>query len=171
VSRRILAAAVGLLAVLLGAGCTASDDDPAADDASSPRDTASTSGGSGPSAPPPPAGASEARTLATLPEGAATGSVVLSLSGLGELRAPFDGECSRDGDTTRIDGSADTAQILLEVAPDGVRLELEDVGLSMTSDLATGRYDVTGDHLSLAAELVSADRSAGRAELEIDCDV
>ncbi|WP_216870428.1 hypothetical protein [Modestobacter excelsi] len=43
------------------------------------------------------------------------------------------------------------------------------MGLSATSDVATGRYDVSGRHLSLAALLVHDGRSTGSVELEIDC--
>ena len=77
--------------------------------------------------------------------------------------APFRGECSSDGDATRIEGTADTAGIRLDVTPDGVRLTLDDVGLAGTSDLATGRYDVAGDTSPLRRPAVQRpdDRARG----------
>ena len=70
---------------------------------------------------------------------------------------------------TRIEGSADTARIVLEVTADGARLELDDGGVRSTSDLAAGRYDVRGGHLSLRADMSQDGEPAGSAELEIDC--
>ena len=93
---------------------------------------------------------------------------MLTFPGLGELRAPFTGECSHDGGTTRIEGSADTAQITLEIGPDGAELALDDLGVLASSDLTTGRHEVSGDHLSLAADLTQDGMQAGSAELEID---
>jgi hypothetical protein len=115
------------------------------------------------------AGAPEAEALAPLPAGPATGTAVLVFSGLGELRAPFTGQCSHEGSTTRIDGSADTARIVLDVTPDGARITLDDADVTSTSELATGRYDVTGSHLSLRADMRQGGEPAGSAELEIDC--
>ena len=63
----------------------------------------------------------------------------------------------------------DTAQVRLEIAPDGARLALEDVGFSATSDLATGRYDVSGGHLSLDAPLAQDGQVVGSVQLEVDC--
>jgi hypothetical protein len=160
---RILAAATLLPTVLLGvAGCTGSGDGPEA--ARSP------SAASGPATEPPDlAGPAEAASLARLPAGPATGTAVLAYSGVGEVRAPFTGDCSHDGETTRLEGSADTAQIRLDVAPDGARLALDDLGLTATSDLTTGRYDVSGSHLSLTARLAQDGQPTGSVELEIDC--
>lgn len=182
-ARQALAAALALPVVLLAAGCTSSDGDGGTDDAatggSSSDSSAASSAGStageeaadGTSAPTPPplAGDAEAGALASLPEGPATGTAVLTYSGVGELRAAFTGECSHDGESTSLEGTADTAQIRLDVAPDGARLAVDDVGLSATSDLATGRYDVAGNHLSLAAPLVSGGQPTGQVELEVDC--
>ncbi len=39
----------------------------------------------------------------------------------------------------------------------------------MSAALMTGDYDVSGNHLSLRADLVSDGQTVGRAELEIDC--
>ena len=155
---RVLATAAALPALLLGAvGCTGSG--------------AGTEAGGSASALAPPvlAGSAEAEALAPLPAGRATGTAVLAYSGVGEVRAPFSGECAHAADTTRLDGSADTARIRLDVAPDGVRLVLHDVGLSATSDLTTGRYDVSGNHLSLAADLAQDGQAVGSVELEVDC--
>ncbi len=159
---RVLVAAAVLPAALLGAaGCTGSGDGPAADPSA-----AQTSDG-----PPPPtlAGPAEAEELAALPTGPAAGTAVLAYSGVGEVREPFTGECSHAGDTTRIEGSADTARITLDVAPDGARLVLDDLGLSATSELTTGRYEVSGGHLSLAAQLTADGQPAGSVTLELDC--
>jgi uncharacterized protein involved in outer membrane biogenesis len=94
---------------------------------------------------------------------------VLAYSGVGEVRAPFAGDCSHAGDTTRLEGSADTARIRLDVTPDGARLGLDDIGLSATSDLTTGRYEVSGNHLSLAADLTQDGQRIGSVDLEVDC--
>ena len=120
-------------------------------------------------APPPLAGTAEAHALYPLPAGPATGTAVLTFVGVGELRSPFSGNCSHGADTTVIDGSADTAQIHLDVSPDAARLTMEDVGYSADGDLATGRYDVSGAHLSLDAPLVQQGQVIGSAQLEIDC--
>lgn len=145
--------------MLLGAaGCTG-DDDPAA--GTSPSSPAAT--------PPTLAGDEVAEVVAPLPVGPAAGTAVLSYSGVGQLDEPFSGDCSHDGDTTVIAGSADTARIRLEVSPDGVRLELTDVGFSADSALAVGRYEVSGAHLSVDAPMAEADQMVGTAQLEIDC--
>jgi hypothetical protein len=155
------ALAVAGLVVLNASACT--DSEPDAEPTSSA--PASESG------PPAPdlAGAEEAEALAALPTGPASGTAVLAYSGLGELREPFTGECTRNGDTTRIEGTADTAEISLVVSPDGARLDLDDQGVTASSALGTGRYEVSGTHLSLAAGLSQDGQDAGTAELEIDC--
>jgi hypothetical protein len=158
--RGALTATAALAVALLGAaGCTGSVDDAAGSGSSSPSTTE----------PPPLAGAAEAEVVSALPSGPATGTAVLAYSGVGEVRAPFRGECSHDGDATAISGSADTAQIRLEIAPGGARLTLEDVGLSATSELATGRYDVSGPRLSLDAPLAQDGQVVGSVQLEVDC--
>jgi hypothetical protein len=158
-----LLATITVTATLLGAaGCTGS-----------PRPTAASGTPSPTPAPAPPsaglAGASEARALAPLPSGAATGSAVLSYAGVGEVRAPFNGRCSHDVGTTRLDGFADTAHITVDVTPTGARVQLRDVGLSATSDLTTGRYAVSGDHLSLAAHLAHDGEQIGSMQLDATC--
>lgn len=150
------------LVLLAATGCT--DDAPGAPPDGPPAATSS----SGP-APAAPAGEAEAEVLAPLPAGPATGTAVLVYSGLGELREPFTGRCSHEGSTTRIEGTADTARIVLEVTADGARIELDDDGVSSTSDLAAGRYEVSGGHLSLRADMSQDGEPAGSAELEIDC--
>ena len=176
--RRTLLVTALLPAVLLAAvGCSGADDAPAAGASSAPAASASASSGPSPSgavATPTdpvatPAGPAEASALAALPTGPATGTAVLAYTGVGEVREPFAGDCTHDGGTTRIEGTADTARITLTVAPTGATVALEDVGFSATSSLATGRYDVAGRHLSLAAPLTSGDQPAGSIELEIDC--
>lgn len=173
-SRPAGAAASVLAALLLAAGCTSADDDATGGTAGGTTgDAAATAPSAGtpvPSAPAlPPAGSAEAEALAPLPDGAATGTAVVAYSGVGEVRSPFTGECSSDGDATVLEGTADTAAIRLEVAPDGVRLDLDDVGFSASSDLAEGRYEVTGGHLSLDAPLVSGGQPVGQVQLEVDC--
>lgn len=159
IGRRIRAGTAALSVVLLGAtGCSGSADDSAA--GASPSSTVT---------PPTLAAEAEAEAVSVLPAGPATGTAVLAYSGVGELRAPFGGDCSHDGDATEIAGSADTAQIRLEIAPDGARLVLEDVGFAATSDLATGRYDVSGGHLSLNAPLTQDGAVIGSVQLEVDC--
>jgi hypothetical protein len=159
--RLVLAGTAALSVVLLGVvGCSGSGDDPAG--------SASSSSASRP-APPTLAGGSEAEAVSVLPEGPATGTAVLAYAGIGELDEPFTGECTHDGDTTAITGTADTAQIRLEITPDGAQIALEDVGFAATSDLATGRYDVSGAHLSLDAPLAQDDQVVGSVRLDIDC--
>jgi hypothetical protein len=159
--RRVAAGAAVSAALLGTAGCWGPGADPASD--ASPASSPASSSG------PTLAGRAEAAALAELPAGPAAGTAVLAYSGVGEVRAPFDGECSATGDTVRLDGRADTAHIRLDADADGVRLSMDDVGLSATSDLATGRYDVTGGHLSLAAPLVQDGQAIGTVELEVDC--
>jgi hypothetical protein len=166
----VLAAAV----VLLGAAaCTADGDRSGASGPPAGSAAAPSSDPAEPSAPEPTpptlAGSAEARALAPLPAGPAGGTVVLGYAGVGEVREPFEGECSHAGDATIIEGTADTASIRLEVAPDGARLALDDIGLSATSGLTTGRYEVAGGHLSLAAGLAQDGQPVGTVELEIDC--
>jgi hypothetical protein len=156
---RLLAVAVAVQAALLG--CTDSSDQPAA---GSPAPSSTPA-----PAPPTPAGTAEAHALAALPTGPATGTAVVAVTGAGELRAPFTGQCSHTADGTRLEGSADTATIRLDVTPGGAHLALDDVGLSATSDVATGRYEVSGRHLSLSAALVHDGGSTGSVELEVDC--
>jgi hypothetical protein len=156
---RVLAVAVALQAALLG--CTDGADETAA---GSPAPSTTPA-----PAPPTPAGSAEAQALAALPTGPVTGTAVVTLTGAGELRAPVTGQCSQTADGTRIEASADTATIRLDVTPGGAHLALDDVGLSATSDVATGRYEVSGRHLSLAAPLVHDGGSTGRVELEVDC--
>jgi hypothetical protein len=160
--RRILgAAAVGLVALIGATACTGPDDpDAGAAASSTPL----------PAAPPTLAGGSEARALAGLPDGDATGTAVLAYAGVGELRAPFTGACSGAGDDTHLEGSADSAQIRVDVTPDGARLALDDLGFSATSDLTTGRYEVDGNHLSLVADLAQDGLTVGSVELEVDCE-
>ncbi|SHG85629.1 hypothetical protein [Geodermatophilus nigrescens] len=157
--RPLLGLTAAALVLLGAAGCTASGDDA---DGGSPGT---------PAAPTAPelAGPAEAEVLAALPAGAATGTAVLSYAGLGELREPFTGQCSHDGGSTRIEGSADTARITLVVGPDGARLDLDDSGVTSSTELSTGRYEVSGNHLSLAADLALDGMRAGSADLEIDC--
>ncbi len=163
---RLLGIALVPPAVLIGvAGCTAEGDGSTvpASTATSSATPASTS------TPPTLAGGAEASAVAGLPAGPASGTAVLVYSGVGEVREPFTGECARDGDTTRIEGTADTAGIRLDVGPDGAQLALDDLGFSATSTLTTGRYDVEGGHLSLSAGLTRDDQAVGSVELEIDC--
>ena len=54
-------------------------------------------------------------------------------------------------------------------APDGPRLDLDDSGVTSSTELSTGRYEVSGNHLSLAADLALDGMRAGSADLEIDC--
>lgn len=160
--RRVAAATAALAVVLLGAvGCTGSFDGSAAGAQSSPAVRSQT--------PPTLAGTAEADAVSRLPSGPATGTAALSYSGVGELNEPFTGDCSHAGDATEITGSADTAQIRLEVAPDGAQLTMEDVGFSASGDLATGGYEVSGTHLSLDAPLVHDGQVIGSVQLEVDC--
>jgi hypothetical protein len=157
-----------LLVVLATSACTATDVDAAA-----PPLTSSSVPSYGSAAPEPPvptlAGSAEAQAVAALPDGPATGTAVLDYSGVGEVREPFRGRCARDGESTRIEGAADTARIRLDVAPDGAELALDDDGFAATSSLTTGRYLVRGGHLSLAAGLAQDGQPVGTVELEIDC--
>jgi hypothetical protein len=159
--RQPLAAAILALVTLFGAtGCTSS---------AGSGDAVSEGTGPRPAASPTLAGGGEAQALAGLPDGAATGTAVLAYAGVGVLRAPFTGACSGVGDDTRLEGTADSAQIRLDVTPDGARLALDDLGFSATSDLTTGRYDVEGNHLDLVADLAQDGMTVGSVELEVDC--
>ena len=162
--RALRPAVVAALLLLAATGCT--DDDADADAGADEGPPATSAPGT---TPPDLAGSAEAEALTPLPAGPATGTAVLVYSGLGELRAPFTGQCSHEGSTTRIEGSADTARIVLDVTPDGARITLDDDGVTATSDLATGRYEVTGSHLALRADMSQDGEPAGSAELEIDC--
>jgi hypothetical protein len=159
--------AVLLLLLAATSGCTA---DP---ETAGPAPATSSFPSSAPSAPEPPvptlAGSEEAQIVAGLPSGPASGTAVLAYSGVGEVREPFRGECSHDGDTTRIQGSADTARILVEIATDGASLTLDDDGFAATSSLTTGRYLVAGGRLSLAAGLAQDSQAVGTVELVIEC--
>jgi hypothetical protein len=164
---RIFATVVMLPVTLLGAvACTASSGH-ASDAASTSRAPSEAA------APPPPsaalAGSAEAQRLAALPDGQAKGTTVLAYSGVGEVRAPFTGQCSHRAGTTRVAGSADTAAITVDVTPAGARVTLKDVAVSATSALTTGRYIVTGRHLSLAAHLAHDGQPIGSIQLEVDC--
>lgn len=164
---RTLAAAVLLPVVALGsAGCTG-----AGGDGSAAATTSSVQSGTAAPAPPTvtPAGSTEARELAPLPTGTAAGSAVVAYSGAGEVRAPFRGRCSHSDGSTRVSGSADTARITVDVTPGGGRVTLDDVGLSAVSDLTSGRYAVSGRHLSLAAHLAHDQQPIGSIRLEVDC--
>jgi hypothetical protein len=159
--RRVLTATATLSVALLGVvACSGAGDDSSG--AGAPPAPTTT-------APPPLAGTAEAHALYPLPSGPATGTAVLTFVGVGELRSPFSGNCSHGTDTTGIDGSADTAQIHLDVSPDAARLTMEDVGYSADGDLAAGRYDVSGAHLSLDAPLVQQGQVIGSVQLEVDC--
>ena len=115
------------------------------------------------------AAAADARLLEPLPSGAATGSAVLAYSGVGEVSAPFHGQCSHQAGSTRVTGTADTAHITVDVTPSGGQVRLDDVGLSATSDLTSGRYAVSGRHVSLAAHLAHDGQSIGTITLEVAC--
>lgn len=154
--------------VLLGTtACTDGTATSAAPASTSP--AGSPSGTTGAEPAPTPAGASEAAVLAQLPPGTATGTAVLQYDGIGELSEPFRGQCSSTADVTTISGTADTARIELTATSDGLQVALEDIGLSATSQLSTGRYEVTAGHLSLDAPLSSDGEAVGSAKLEIDC--
>lgn len=173
-SSRLLATAAAATVLLGAAGCAASDDANGSSGASTHEPaglptTASTQALTIEPSSPALAGAPEARALAPLPAGAATGSAILSYSGVGELRAPFTGSCTHDGGSTHLDGSADTAHITLDVTPTGAQLRLRDVGLSATSDLTTGRYGVSGNHLSLVAHLAHDGQQIGSVQLDATC--
>jgi hypothetical protein len=162
---RLRALPAAFVLLLVAPGCTGPAED-AARESSDPTASVPVV----PSPPPPTlAGAAEASALAGLPAGPASGTAVLAYSGIGEVRAAFTGSCHQDGTATRIEGSADTARLRLDVAPDGTKLTLVDVGLSATSALSTGRYEVTGRHLSLAAGLADEGQHVGSVELEVDC--
>jgi len=195
-SLRTVGAAVLLPVVLLGAACSSdeasgasaatsgasgSSTAPSTSASSSASATASPSesasaaapGSSEPAAssaaPPTLAGTPEARAVDPLPTGHALGTAVLTYSGVGEVREPFEGECWHEGDTTRVQGAAESAVLRLAISPDGARLALDDDGVSATSFLTTGRYEVDGIHLSLSAGLTQDGERVGTVELEIDC--
>jgi len=115
------------------------------------------------------AGSAQAQSLVSLPAGPATGTAVLAYSGAGELRAPFRGSCSHSAGATRVDGSADTARITVDVTPQGARLTMKDIGLAASSELTTGRYTASGKHLSLDAHLAHDGMPIGSVQLEVDC--
>jgi hypothetical protein len=165
---RIVVTAVILPGILLGTvGCTAATKADA-----NPSGTHSTSSaGTTASAPPTVtlAGSAEARSLAPLPAGPATGTAVLAYSGVGEVRAPFRGRCSHSSGSTHVEGSADTARITVDVTPEGARLSMKDVGLAATSELTTGRYSAAGRHLSIDARLAHDAQPIGSVQLEVDC--
>jgi hypothetical protein len=121
------------------------------------------------SAAPSSAGESAAAALQPLPAGPATGSVLVTYQGLGELRSPFTGECTHDGPVTEFRGTADGADIVLTFGPDGATLTVDDVGLQSTAALAAGSIDVDGDHVDLEAPLLAGEQVIGTVELDADC--
>ena len=121
------------------------------------------------SAVPSSAGGSAAAALQPLPAGPATGSVLVTYEGLGELRSPFTGECIHDGPVTGFRGTADGAELVLTFGPDGATLEVDDVGLQSTAAVADGTIDVDGDSVALAAPLLAGGQVVGAVELDVDC--
>jgi hypothetical protein len=121
------------------------------------------------SAVPSAAGGSAAAALEPLPAGRATGSVLVTYEGLGELRAPFTGECTHDGPVTEFRGTADGADIVLTFGPDGATLAVDDVGLRSTAALADGTIEVDGDSVALQAPLLEGGQVIGAVELDADC--
>lgn len=134
-------------------------------------DTDGEVGTTGPSstALPSPAGESEATTVALLPEGPATGDLVITYDGLGELRAPFSGECATEGETTTVSGSADTAAVALEFSPAGSSVAVDDDGLRQVSQLGQGDYQVVDATLDLSAPLTQDGVGTGEITLTVTC--
>ena len=159
-------AALGAVAVAALAWCSActGDEPPSSAAPSSPAAEAAPA-----TSLPAPAGEEEVRLLAGLPEGPATGTVVLTYTGVGELRSPFTGACEQTDGGTVITATADTASIRVESSAEGVSLDLQDVGFAATSVLAVGQYSVTGDHLTVSAPLVQSGQVVGSAALDGDC--
>ncbi|WP_369259753.1 hypothetical protein [Geodermatophilus amargosae] len=153
--RRTWPAALALAVAAL-AGCTAGEAE-------------STRPSSSPVPLPPLAGASEAATVAGLPDGPASGTVVLTYSGLGELRSPLTGTCTSEGDRTVVAAEAGGASVVLTFDPAGAEVAVRDVGLETTSSVAAGDLAVEGAVLHLAADLVAAGQVVGTLVMDATC--
>jgi hypothetical protein len=156
--RRALLAAVAAMAT---AGCSPGEAEPASDGTQA----------ADPAPPPVPelSGPSEAAEVGTLPDGPATGSIVISYDGLGEVRSPFTGTCSHDGSSSELRGTAGEANVVLVFDTAGATLTVEDVGLQSEAALASGDLRAEGNRLILAAPLVTADQAIGDVELNVIC--
>ena len=148
-------------------GCTGTGDAGSPSGASSPQ-------GATPAAPsrsqaPPAAGRELAAAAARLPLGAATGSVTVSWSGLGELAGPITGSCSRAGDVTLISGRSDTATLDFRFAPSGSSLKFLDEGVQTTTALAKGDYQVDGGTMTVRAELLGGGGAVGTLTAQVTC--
>jgi len=114
-----------------------------------------------------------ARRAASLPAGAATGTVVVAYSGLGAVTSPASGTCAHD--TTKADTTlalkAGTATLMVTLTPGNANLHFVDVGVEQRNDLAAGTYLVDGAHLHIDTVLTGTGPSAtaGNLTLDITC--
>lgn len=127
----------------------------------------------GPAVPAAPVGPEVARQVATLPVGAATGTVVVAYSGLGAITSPAAGTCAHD--TTKADTTlalkAGTATLAVILTPGNANLHFVDVGVEQRNDLAAGTYLVDGAHLHIDTALTGTGPSttAGNLTLDVTC--
>jgi hypothetical protein len=116
------------------------------------------------------AGPSEAAAVAELPGGPGSGPVTITYDGLGQADSTFVGQCSHDGRTTTLAGTAGSATLDLVFDPSTVTLTVTDVGLGTSeSVLARGDLTVVDGQLTLTAPLVSADQIIGSVFLDVTC--
>jgi hypothetical protein len=134
-----------------------------------PEATPASASASGPSLPLA-AGADVVRAVHRLPDGPADGTIVVSYNGLGELRGDLHGECAHEGNATTITGSSSTARLTISFDGTGAHLELTDVGLTQSSQLAAGSYQVDPPRLVVNTQLLGGGALAGTLSLDVVCD-
>ena len=108
--------------------------------------------------------------MSSLPTGAARGHVTVDLDGVGELTGPFTGTCTRNGPSTQITGTSDTASVRLSFAPSASTLAFSDSGgVTSHGNLAAGDYRVTGSTLQVGTDLLGETGRMGRIQLTVTC--
>jgi len=114
-----------------------------------------------------PVGPDVASRVATLPAGAATGTVVVAYSGLGAITSPASGTCTHTAATsTTVTLTAGTATLTVLLAPGTANLHFVDIGVEQRNDLAAGTYQVAGNRLRIDTALTAA---AGHLTLDTTC--
>jgi hypothetical protein len=95
---------------------------------------------------------------------------VVSYGGLGELRGDLHGACTHEGNATTITGTSSTARLTISFNGSGAHLDVTDVGLSQSSQLAAGSYHVAPPHLVVNTQVLGGGTPAGTLSLDVVCD-